>query len=154
MSDVQQMTQLLAPFLVTMMEEPFWVSVCRPTPVCDGPAAEPLLDFWSGPGFENWSPDLGCEAIIAVTPATTFAVTVPAASRSRRPARTKVKPACAICAVSAEGEAYAALVLPGGRQLAEGVPASGRLLDIMLDKFGLPPGPPCPFDLEITPEPT
>ena len=153
MSDVQQMTHLLAPTLVTMMEEPFWVSVSRPTPAGEAPAAEPLLDFWSGPGFENWYPDLDCEAIIAVTPATTFAVTVPAASPAWRPPRRKEKLACAICAVSAEGQAYAALVLPGGRQLAEGVPASGRLLDIMLGKFGLPPGPPCPFDLEITPEP-
>jgi hypothetical protein len=148
-SDFQQMAQLLAPILVTMMDEPFWVSVCRPTPVCEAPPAEPILDFWSGPGFETWFPDLECDAIIAVTPATAFAAGVPSARVSRRPARKKGKVACVICAVSAEGEAYAALVLPDGRQLAEGVPEGGHLLDLMLAKFGLPPGPPCAFDLEI-----
>ncbi len=153
MSDFQQMARQLAPVLVSMMEEPFWVSVLRPTRAGEAPMSEPFLDFRSGPGFENWHPDVDCEAIIAVTPATTFAVGMPAARGSRRPARKKVKPACVIVAVSGEGEAYAVLALPGGRLLAEGVPDGGRLLDLMLAKFGFPPGPPCPFDLAITPDP-
>ena len=54
-----------------------------------------------------------------------------------------------VCAVSAEGEAYGALVLAGGQLLVEGEPRGGRMLDSILAKFGLPPGPPCPYDLEL-----
>ena len=161
MSDFQQLARRLAPVLVALMDEPFWVSLCRATPDCSAGPDEPVLDFWVGEGFGDWCPQEDCSAIIAVTPATAFAVRVPAAARPRpryrssvrrKPAHRRGELARLVCAVSAEGETYAALKLPDG-PLAQGEPEGGRLLDLLLAKFGLPPGPPCPYDIELRGEP-
>ncbi|MGH9104958.1 MAG: hypothetical protein ACRDZX_03815, partial [Acidimicrobiales bacterium] len=53
-----------------------------------------------------------------------------------------------ICAVAEDGVAYAVLVGADGRNL-EGTPSSGRLLDLVRSKFGMPAGPASSFDLEL-----
>ncbi len=58
-----------------------------------------------------------------------------------------------VCAVSREGEAYYTMVLSAGRRVAAGEPHSGRLLDSIRSKFGLPPGPPSAYDLDISVRP-
>ena len=162
MSDFQQLARRLAPVLVTIMDQPFWVSVLHPSPDGTADAAEPLLEFWVGGGFEGWCPPGDCSAIIAVTPASVVVVGLPAGeprlTAHRHPPRRKraypqAEPASVVCAVSADGEAYGALKFPGKSELAEGKPEGGRLLDLMLAKFGLPPGPPCPSDLDIRGQP-
>ena len=149
MSDFQQMARVLAPVLVTLMGEPFWVGVVRPALDVAADPAGPALDFWEGPGFENWRPNDDYVAIIAVTTARAFAVPTLCAPHRSKPARPRRRRARVVCAVSAEGEAYAALVLARGQLLVEGEPQGGRMLDSILAKFGLPPGPPCPYDLEL-----
>ncbi len=149
MSDFQQMARVLAPVLVTLMGEPFWVGVFRPALDVAADPAGPALDFWVGPGFENWRPNDDYVAIIAVTTARAFAVPTLCAPLRSKPARPRRRRARVVCAVSAEGEAYAALVLARGQLLVEGEPQGGRMLDSILAKFGLPPGPPCPYDLEL-----
>jgi hypothetical protein len=150
MSDFQQMARVLAPVLVTLMAEPFWVGVFRPGLDVTADPAGPALDVWVGRGFENWRPNEDYAAIIAVTTARAFVVPTLCSSRRSKPARPRRRPARVVCAVSAEGEAYAALVLARGQLLVEGEPQGGRMLDSLLAKFGLPPGPPCPYDLELT----
>ena len=151
MSDFQQMARALVPVLVTLMGEPFWVGVVRPAlDVAAGPAGPgPALDVWVGPGFENWLPNADYVGIIAVTTGRAFAVPTAGAPHRSKPARPRRRRARVVCAVSAEGEAYGALVLAGGQLLVEGEPRGGRMLDSILAKFGLPPGPPCPYDLEL-----
>ena len=82
MSDFQQMARVLAPVLVTLMGEPFWVGVVRPALDVAADPAGPALDFWVGPGFENWRPNDDYVAIIAVTTARAFAVPTLVARRS------------------------------------------------------------------------
>ena len=82
MSDFQQMARVLAPVLVTLMGEPFWVGVFRPALDVAADPAGPALDFWVGPGFENWRPNDDYVAIIAVTTARAFAVPTPVARRT------------------------------------------------------------------------
>jgi hypothetical protein len=72
MADFQQLAQRLTPILVTLMEAPFWVSVCRQPPGCE-PPARPVLEFWAGLGFDHWGPRDDCVAIIVVVPATAVA---------------------------------------------------------------------------------
>ena len=165
MCDFQQLARRLAPILLTLMDEPFWVSVLHPTPDGTVVAAEPLLEFRVGDGFESWCPQDVCSAIIAVAPAKVFVVGLPSVPPRRRAAHRHLHPphlktaspqaesASVFCAVSADGETYGALKFPGCSELAEGEPEGGRLLDLMLAKFGLPPGPPCPSDLDIRGQP-
>jgi hypothetical protein len=165
MSEFQQLARRLAPILITLMDEPFWVSVLHPTPDGTDVATEPLLEFWVGHGFEGWCPENDCSAIIAVMPASVSVVGLPSAPPRRRAVHRHLHPphvraahpqaqsATVLCAVSADRETYGALKFPGYSELAEGEPEGGRLLDLMLAKFGLPPGPPCPSDLDIRGQP-
>ncbi len=54
-----------------------------------------------------------------------------------------------LCAVSENGQVYAAITSATKNRLVVGVPHSGHLLDAIRSKFGLPPGPSSAYDLEI-----
>jgi hypothetical protein len=143
--DFQQMARRLAPLLVTITEGPFWVSVCRPPESPGAPPAEAVVEFWLGPGFDDWYPGNHCIAIFAVVPGRASGGSLPPVLRDTGLAR---GPGCLVYGVSDEGEAYAATGVPAG-PLVELEVRGGRLFDVMRTKFGLPPGPPSVYDLEM-----
>jgi hypothetical protein len=146
MSDFQQLAQDLAPVLVTLTDEPYWACLCGPPAGPENTPNEPVFEFWVGAGFDDWFPEDDCTAIFAVMTATACTGPLPP-SRGRR--SRAWKQGRMVCAVSREGEAYCTLVLAEGRRVAEGEPHSGRLLDSIRSKFGLAPGPPSAYDLDI-----
>ena len=150
MSEFQQLAHRLGPVLVALTDEPYWVCLCAPPAGAEEAPNEPVFEFWLGAGFDEWFPDEDCTAIFAVTAATVCTGPV------RRPPHRRNhgwKEGRMVCAVSREGEAYCTLVLQVGQRLAEGEPHSGRLLDSIRSKFGLPPGPPSAYDLDISTRP-
>jgi hypothetical protein len=70
MSDFQQLTHRLAPVLVTLTDEPYWVCLCAPPAGGENTPNEPVFEFWVGAGFDDWFPEDDCTAIFAVTAAT------------------------------------------------------------------------------------
>ncbi len=147
MSEFLPLAESLAPTLLALLDRPYWVSVSHPPAGPEVPGPGPALEFWVGP-FEYWYPDKDCMAIFAVMPASAFTACPPSALSPWKRAQDK-RPL--LCAVSREGEAYCAMG-PDGGYLVEGTPHSGRLLDVLRSKLGLPPVPPSPYDLAFTVE--
>jgi hypothetical protein len=148
MSEFLPLPARLAPTLLALMDRPYWVSACHPPARPEVPQPEPVLEFWVGP-FGNWYPNEDCMAVFAVMPATAFTA-CPAPALSRWQSAQDKGPL--LCAVSREGEAYCAMEPDGGR-LVQGTPHSGRILDLLRSKFGLPPGCPSRYDLAVSVEP-
>jgi len=147
MSDLRQLTRRLAPVFLNLLSDPYWVCLCEP-PATPGTTTPPerALEFWTGGSFDDWYPEPDCAAIFAVLSGTVFAGRLPLLARRRRPGSQRVH---LVCAVSRNGEAYAAVAIPTGRGFVEGTPNGGRLLDALLSKFGYPPGLECTHDLDI-----
>jgi hypothetical protein len=150
MSDFQQMARRLAPVLVAIDEERYWVSVRHPPSGPGDPPAEASVEFWFGPGFTNWYPEDDCIAIFVVTPGGPCDGELPPVLR--RAGQDPVM-RCLVYGISAEGEANAAIAMSVGEPLVELEVRGGRRLDAVRSKFGLPPGAPSPYDLQMTSNP-
>ena len=129
--EIREVVRRWAPALITLSERPYWICLYDSPAGSDAPAAPPL-EFWVGVGFDDWHPREGCLVIIAVMSTTSIA-------GGASPAQQRL-----VCAVSEDGQAYAATTSATKDRLVAGVPHSGRLLDAIRSKFGLPPGPPAP----------
>jgi hypothetical protein len=155
MSEIREMTRRLAPTLAAVQGGFFWVCLVEPplppataeTPERSRPEAQ--LEFWRGGVFEHWSPGEDCAAIFTVTSGTVSGS--PIARRPRRRPRTSWLTGRFVCGVSEKGDAYSVATLSTGERCVEGTPVGGYLLDAMRSKFGYPPGPESPYDLEIGP---
>jgi hypothetical protein len=146
MSDFLQLARRLAPTLLAVGDGPYWVSLCHPPAGPDVPRPEPVVEIRVGPGFDCWHPSEDCMAIFAVAPATALAGRPPSGRSRKQSGRMR---GLLVCGVSRQGEAYCAMA-PAGRPYVEGLPRGGRLLDDLRAKFGLPPGPPSPYDLDVS----
>jgi hypothetical protein len=155
MSEIREMTWRLAPTLVAVREGPFWVCLVEPPPppameeTPGGSRPEAQLEFWIGGAFEHWFPNDDCAAIFTVMSGTVSGS--PIARRPGRRARASWLTARFVCGLSEKGEAYSVVTLATGEGYVEGTPVRGYLLDAMRSKFGYPPGPESPYDLEIGP---
>ena len=136
MFEIREVVRRWAPALITLSERPYWICLYDSPAGSDAPDTPPL-EFWVGVGFDDWYPREGCLVIIAVMSATSIA-------GGASPAQQRL-----VCAVSEDGQAYAATTSATKDRLVAGVPHSGRLLDAIRSKFGLPPGPSSTYDLEI-----
>ena len=134
--EIREVVRRWAPALITLSERPYWICLYDSPAGSDAPAAPPL-EFWVGVGFDDWHPREGCLVIIAVMSTTSIA-------GGTSPAQQRL-----VSAVSEDGQAYAATTSATKDRLVAGVPHSGRLLDAIRSKFGLPPGPSSTYDLEI-----
>jgi hypothetical protein len=147
MPDFKQMARRLAPILTAVTEEPYWASVRRLPSGPSDPPDQAVVEFWFGPGFNEWYPEDHCMAIFVVTAGRACGNRLPPAlRRTQRDRETR----CVVYGVSAEGEPYAAMAPSPGCPLLELEVRNGRRLDAVRSKFGLPPGPPSRYDLEMS----
>lgn len=147
MSDFQQMAGRLAPVLVTVTEAPYWVSIIRPATGPGRPPVEALVEFWLGPSFDDWFPPEDCIAILGVVPGRASGEPLPPLLRGGAQAGGG---GCLVYGVSREGEVYAGIAAATGQPMVELEVRAGRLLDALRSKFGLPPGPPSVYDLQMS----
>ena len=147
MSEFQEMARQLAPVLLSITEASFFVSVCRPPARPGDPPAEAVVEFWLGLGLEDWDAGEDCIAVFVVVPGGAAGDRLPPLlQRADRAGCLR----CLVYGSSREGEPFAAMSISVGEPVVELDARAGRGLDAIRSKFGLPPGLPSAYDLEVS----